>query len=714
MFAIPVLRNRLIVLLAVSAALLGGCQASKKLVLLGGPHHAGAGHIHKFLDRFATTYDNSETSASLAGWQWPTVRSAEDLDLLLGVGSMVGEQQAATAIRRHELFSLLFTKEDDGPIQQTLLAAIRDSWEESLNGIVLGTDYFDKVGKNPDTGYDSLRTVYRLKEDLGIVKNGDVVVVLLYRSPRLDQWTTVWHEKSDSESEQYPDFVCGGEEDIFLYEMLDTSMNPLKLANVYRQSGFNVVLIDEEGVQKEGGDVAHIFACHVLHGVDCEDGWISDLAEYVSFENSPQNRSSEWEETDAQDLERVFQRRDCAYKPDLLSNAGGRNSGFEVVRQSALWRDCNAAHDSSIREDLMDADFFVDIIKSQQGCGSQSNEVSDILWPRPSSSMSTTKTTKETVLWVVIPMTIIILSVTVGMFLIRKRRSASPRVLDGLFKGTSGSKWAFRNHHSSEEGSTEGSSDDESPSRPEPAPSGFVDICIDGVTTTNPPSPPRMAFLGRLTKPKGELCRACKMVGVDPKCTFCGGGRFPHAQDDSSSSFAGRALGMARVVRGTGANPVRDETVAVSVESQEDDFGRNRKQQVTSPPNGLPGGDDSLPAPPPGRAGMTMRADLDDLNSRWQSANSHPSSGKDDSIGNTTAYDHSGAGRRGGPHLSTDTTTGDNRKSRESKSTVFRKLKQLLDLKKTKEDDSGTQNLQLGRNAEISDNDDEACANDLL
>lgn len=53
----------------------------------------------------------------------------------------------------------------------------------------MGTEEFDRVGKNPDTHYDGL---YAMKSVVDAVKlhssPSDVTVVLNYRTPRVDQW----------------------------------------------------------------------------------------------------------------------------------------------------------------------------------------------------------------------------------------------------------------------------------------------------------------------------------------------------------------------------------------------------------------------------------------------------------------------------------------------------------------------------------------------
>lgn len=682
--------------------ILGRCQASKKLVVFAGPHQVGANRIHKFFDRFATDYADSSTSKSLSVWKWPTVRSEDDFDLILGLGSDEGEGPPTS---RHELFNLLFTRKEDSAIQEALMRAIRDSWEESINGIILGAENFDKVGSDPETGYDSLKTIYYLKEDLDL-KNKDVTVVLLYRSPRLDQWVSVWQENTSSEEEFYVDFVCKGYEDMFLYEMLDTAMNPIKLASIYRQHGFNVVLIDEEGVNRSDGDVAHAFACYVLDGVECDDGWISDLKDGSGETEDPDtNKKLFLEDSDAQNLEEIFRQRDCAYKPDIESDASGY---FEVVLQRALWRDCKVVRDSEIGKGLLDTEFVLDIVKSQQGCGSQSVEISDILWQEPSTQSANNEANNQVLLMVFIPVTVLIVAFSLAILLLRRarrRRLATQGDSDGLVKGSTGGKGIFANQ-SSEDGSTESASDDESPQKQLSA-SGFLDVPLEG-STISEPSSPRIAFFGQ-SKLNGRLCRACCMVGVDPHCTFCRGGRLP-----TSDAAGDTATSCARRFQGAVVDSVNDdESVGCfSKDGGADGVGgelqarKSRASSLNGPDS--PSGGGRVAFPPPRGSGTPVGAEMDDLNDRWHSLSQQAV--KEDGS-DAVAWD-SYRGRNGRPMASPRV---DKERDVVSKSRVVRKLKQLLDLKNEKDKQvDTTRRWPMGRNLAISDTDERHHVNDLL
>jgi hypothetical protein len=827
---------------------------TKKLVVVSGPHHVGASRIYKFLDKYATNYhddddddDDKSNEGKLGRWRWPTIQSKEDLDLLLSRGGEEGEGEMrsdygstdSSTMNRHDVFDLLFTKQTHEHIQDTLLTAIRTSWEDDQSemtnhgagGVVIGTNYFDHIlprGGDTNTAaaaaaaaagkYDAVKILFRLKEELDIVNNRDIVIVMLYRSPRLDQWTSIVREKLSSSSSSnspeeggqqqpmsYPDLICNTadnkrNEEIydpeFLSEMLNTSMNPLNLAKVFRQHRFTVILVDEMGVNLAEKDIAHTFACSVLHhGIDCEDEWVTGIGvEDQSGGYNDKNHNMMWSDKDEDELERIFQKRDCAYKSDLTmmdqsSPSYGKYDGtdtnddgglFHVIRQSSLWKDCNdrdttdysIPSSSQTRDKLMDTDFFLDVLQSQQGCGSQSKEVLDILLPSSSMSTATAATgNKEVTLWLLIPLTMIMLVVTLGLFLIRSRRRQKSQSsstacqggggMDGLFRKDSSSTssstglglggkvihWPFWSQHDqhpfpSEGASTESSSsDDEYPPKPQSiatAPSGFVDVCIDA--RTNPVPPP-----ARTTTQNGtttQLCRACTMVGVDPKCSFCGGGQLSlrttsttRAKGSSSKGSASVSYsvreknnvrhwnGMTRVVRGgSGKDTI---TTAPATTTGTGTGGEHPTTTTTTKENEKPCASDMLPLDNNTMATSAMMAEIDmnDLNDRWHDSSTVGSDSQYGSSSSTALGSHTRKGPPVDPTATTTTTLPCDRRGmscrgkgggsfqpqngrRESKSTVLRKFQQLLDLKNTPvlDGDGSVQNLQLGRNTEIGDN----------
>ena len=55
--------------------------------------------------------------------------------------------------------------------------------------------------------------------------------------------------------------------------MIGASMNALNAAYEFLRKGWNVKLIDLEGVHKSGRDVTHVIGCEILLG-KCENGFL--------------------------------------------------------------------------------------------------------------------------------------------------------------------------------------------------------------------------------------------------------------------------------------------------------------------------------------------------------------------------------------------------------------------------------------------------------
>jgi hypothetical protein len=326
----------------------------KKLVIFAGPHETAAGDVTQFFSRFASR-DSLDYSESLDGWTWPAV-DMESFGL---------------TVPPHQVFNNLVKAGVDPEIQEFIIQAIKDSWTSSDKGIVIGALDFDKAGFSPRISYDPIEVVKRLVAEIEILDN-DVTIILDYRAPRIDQWSAVWRNHFGDRS--YGDFVCSSDEQLKpeRWEWIDTVMNPMKIASAYAEQGWNVAVIDYYGTTHAGRDVAHVIACEVLQGVNCEDGWIRDLKkERISVPSYYQ--IDELRYTDRNELEQAFLLRDCCYKERLR-----RNSTFEVYHQKKLWESCPADRQNLI-EQLESTDFFLALLQSQQPCGSSTVNLSKFL-----------------------------------------------------------------------------------------------------------------------------------------------------------------------------------------------------------------------------------------------------------------------------------------------------------------------------------------------
>ncbi|VEU34007.1 unnamed protein product [Pseudo-nitzschia multistriata] len=434
----------------------------KQLVLVAGAEQTGIG---EFFYRNAAEPD---TANGLAGWEWPTLREG-------GLETLRNGGLAPSNSSGHGVFDLLFRETADGPVQQVLMDGIRDAWKNSGRGIVLGAESFLGVGVGPEeSGGRAPKTVYRLMENLSL-RSGDVTLVLVYGTPRIREWASVWLGRSSPGT--YEDFLCGDAWADQRLEHSETTMNPFRVAEAYLSRGWNVFVLDEAAARASGLDPAHVLACEALEGVSCEGGWIAGLEGETSgippsYEIDGLDRSEE------SDLEKLFLARDCCYRAGLASTKGSGTLRTSIG--ASAWKDCRSLScGAGAGENLTDPSFFLRALRSQKGCGGEALDLSGLLTggKRPPDAAAPLLPVAP----VVVVATATALSTLAGLLVwwVRHRwRSGKPGPLrgasDGLFSG-------------------------ETLGRP------------------GGPAPPASAFSGR-------LCNACRFVRADPACVFCGEG----------------------------------------------------------------------------------------------------------------------------------------------------------------------------------------------
>jgi hypothetical protein len=330
-------------------------NANKQVVFFAGPHQAGASSVEKFYHNYASGYNNAQTAKGLDGWVWPRVQGnlGQDHDL-----------------ERPKVFNFLVTHAQDEGVQQTLTESITQAYSKATEGIIIGSEEFDRIGDTRETQRDGLLAMETIANTLH-VEQEDVWVILNYRTPRADQWISFW--KHSSEDDQYRNFLCN--QDDVLWEIMNTAMNPLGLAQTIReQTGWNVVLIDLVGVEDAGADVSHVIACEILGNTNCRDGFVYDRYNKTFHLNHADKELSSLSDGQVEQLEILFRQRDCAYK-EKLSN----DHAFFTLHESTLWQGCSPDSDDTYQQ-LTNTTTILNLVQSQKGC-SLSNEynISDYL-----------------------------------------------------------------------------------------------------------------------------------------------------------------------------------------------------------------------------------------------------------------------------------------------------------------------------------------------
>jgi hypothetical protein len=342
---------------------------AKELVVFAGPHKTSETSVEEFFYSFAGSPDikDSPEQQALKDWIWPQI--IDDSLTFLPIGP-------------YAIYQYLVTKADDDKVQQVLLQGIQDQFEMATKGIIIGNAEFDRVGASPYSHYDSIAAIQRVVDRLDITKE-DVTIVLLYKTPRIDQWLGIFNfevievTKGDY---SYDEFVCDPTYSQHAWEYLDAAMNPLRAATLFREQGWKVKLIDLHGVKEAKIDVEHVIGCEVLGG-DCHEGWLKNL-KYITFEH---DTVKDDEMTPAQeatfgglthseqdDLDKLLLVRDCKYESLAL------DSGVTILYEYRIWETCKYAP-LGAPERLTDTDFFLNAIQSQVDCNKHAVSILEIL-----------------------------------------------------------------------------------------------------------------------------------------------------------------------------------------------------------------------------------------------------------------------------------------------------------------------------------------------
>ncbi len=351
---------------------------NKRLVLFAGPHESDGRWVEEFFHRTARGGEDDAAAAAAAsplrGWIWPRLDDVDGSNKGGGKGGTAPPPKLPKGEEPYEIFQHLVTAttkkktaeegpahgNDDGPdppigtdaddgagmaddlLRESIYSAIGEAWTVASTGIILGTEAFDR-------GADGIEAMKKVVQYLQVDPR-DVTIVIHYRTPRLDQWLSVYGRHSvvaalgtdggtTANAVSYQDWLCNREEYSRKVSVLATQMNPLQLAtNVLGEVGRRVSILDLGGIQARGGDPVHIIACNVL-GAECTDRdgvpWLNGHVGEVN-ERPPQvdtGVATGLSQSDLTMAEELFRIRDCEFQKDLTKMASddGTNYSLGVV-----------------------------------------------------------------------------------------------------------------------------------------------------------------------------------------------------------------------------------------------------------------------------------------------------------------------------------------------------------------------------------------------
>mmetsp|Transcript_41355 Transcript_41355/g.99041 ORF Transcript_41355/g.99041 Transcript_41355/m.99041 type:complete len:638 (+) Transcript_41355:106-2019(+) len=385
--------------------------------------------VEKFFYDYAlgdVSATQDEKSFPLRYWKWPRVvvrgggGGSGDGDDRTSTASVSIDPQVYEEIQKddeirnepYKVFKLLVNTEKtsnknnfvnpSAEIQEAILDSIEEAWGTAAAGVIVGTELFS-------AGPDGLDAMNRIVRRLKIKSPSDqVTVVINYKTPRFDQWTSIWSSSRVDRTATYDDWLCDESSSSMddKIRLVEYQMNPLQtVRSIVQKFKWKVALMDMKGiVDVKGLDVAHIIACQIMHA-KCTDNnsWVKkhghDNIQDAKSNGSPTTVSTTGlSEQDQELAEDLFRFRDCALKPvflDMLkgsstnsnnnnptpdSTAGPnqhnivvspdefRSIGLSIFHQSALWEDCHPEMEY-IYDRVQDPDVIFKSLLSQTECG---------------------------------------------------------------------------------------------------------------------------------------------------------------------------------------------------------------------------------------------------------------------------------------------------------------------------------------------------------
>jgi hypothetical protein len=265
----------------------------------------------------------------------------------------------------YKIYSHLVLDPNNEDIFKAIVKAAKEALDDAQDGIILGTEYFDQIGKYAQ--HDGLGAMKKIVDALSPqIKPQDVTVVVNYRKPRFEQWESIWKDFVAGTSTTYDEFICTATEYHKKMELLSTAMNPLQIAQVSLEQGWNVDVIDMDGVEAAGMDVSHSIACDVLLGKCTDDGWAKNHVNDTIYnrESDEELVITELTEQEKNAAELLFQARDCAYRKNLTAH-----HNFHVVRRTSLWKECHGSGAAEkVYEQMLDVELIFRGLLSQMEC----------------------------------------------------------------------------------------------------------------------------------------------------------------------------------------------------------------------------------------------------------------------------------------------------------------------------------------------------------
>jgi len=338
----------------------------KHLYVLAGPRRSATTSVADFFYQYARGAQpdrkNGKKYHPLAKFRWPMV-----------YGPASNKTETDMPYKR---FNHLVMDYANNALRKEIVEAVQRDWEQNgVSSIIFGGEEYEQVGVHARKGYDAIRAVRDVVDTIK-AKPECVTVILNYRSPRFEQWVSLYGDgmlvepqpNTKEEPMPYNEHMCKEESTALRLQELGTSMNPMYIAETYLAEGWNVKMIDMGGVDKDGTDISHTIACDIMGGVCDKDGWVKNHGDEVFNNKKVEFNFQHLNDEETVLSEKLFRYRDCAFQEDLENNVR-----FDIVQENSIWVDCEHDKDhewiyQSFRDPKSGTELFYDALLSQVDC----------------------------------------------------------------------------------------------------------------------------------------------------------------------------------------------------------------------------------------------------------------------------------------------------------------------------------------------------------
>lgn len=189
-------------------------------------------------------------------------------------------------------------------------------WKDGKS-IVIGAELFGTISLHES--FDRM-VEDALWNELPVTDPNRVLVVLNYRTPRLDHLTSLWAQKMKIErlGLSFREWACSMDCDLPEPKLNLHVINTLGQAAAFRRHGFQVSIVDMGGLIEDGLDATHTVACELL-GVTCQNGRVSGVikkdakVEVQNVKNQERQNLAHLSDDEARQLRTVLSRLDMKY-----------------------------------------------------------------------------------------------------------------------------------------------------------------------------------------------------------------------------------------------------------------------------------------------------------------------------------------------------------------------------------------------------------------